>query len=53
MSHRKKLDFYVLLLIFSIGYYKVNHDINDYRRKIQYQYQVGITVGLYPDEKIG
>ena len=52
MVHRKKPDFYVLFPIFSVVYYKVNHGINDDRKEIQYQSQVGITVGRYPDEKL-
>ena len=52
MVHRKKPDFYILLPIFSIVYYKVDYGINDDRKKFQYQSQVGITVGNYPDEKL-
>ena len=52
MVNRNKTDFYFLLPIFYIVYYKVNHGINDDRKEIQYQSQVGITVGRYPDEKL-
>ena len=50
MSHMNQYDFCVLLSILSIGYYKVNRDINDDQTKFQYQSQVGITVFRSLDE---